>query len=217
MIPLGVFPLLADQIVLVRATDMNASGGVLQRYACEARCQAVGEPIPVNLGRHGLGWGEGDVTLGRDGPQKREGDGRAPAGVFRLTAQFGEAAVGNFPHLETTPSLICVDDRTHLAYNAIVEMPDPAPVSFEWMRRTDHQYRHGVVVAHNPARIPGHGSCIFLHIEKAPGASTAGCTSMTQAALRELIDWLDAAQKPLLIQIPESALPALHQRFKGLE
>ena len=49
-----------------------------------------GEAIPAVVGRNGLAWGRGvrtDLPAGE--PQKREGDGRAPAGIFKLGPAFG--------------------------------------------------------------------------------------------------------------------------------
>ena len=51
---------------------------------------AVGEPTPVTIGRAGSAWGLG-LHPAQRGPQKREGDGRAPAGVFRIGTAFGYA------------------------------------------------------------------------------------------------------------------------------
>jgi len=210
------------QLLLVVAEDMNRSTALLQRYQALADVwKPVGESIPVNLGRNGLGWGIGLSVLPHNpsDPVKHEGDGRAPAGIFALGPVFGYAAAGTtrMPYLQATPDLICVDDSRSTAYNRIVPVrPDMTFGSFEWMRRTDGLYKMGVVVEHNKAAEAGRGSCIFLHIERAPGAGTAGCTSMPASPLAALIRWLDPAKAPLLVQIPRKNLPDLRQRFPGV-
>jgi L,D-peptidoglycan transpeptidase YkuD (ErfK/YbiS/YcfS/YnhG family) len=83
------------------------------------------------------------------------------------------------------------------------------------MRRGDGLYRIGVVVAHNGpgvddglvpgasgAAASGGGSCIFLHVWNGPGSTTSGCTAMPDAALQEILAWLDASAEPVLVQLP---------------
>jgi L,D-peptidoglycan transpeptidase YkuD (ErfK/YbiS/YcfS/YnhG family) len=211
-----------DQLLLVVADDMNRSSALLQRYErTQGGWETVGERVPVNVGRNGLGWGIGIMDLPHPDtdPVKHEGDGRAPAGVFALGPVFGYAASisTRMPYLQATPDLVCVDDSLSAAYNRIVPVrPELSIGSFEWMRREDSLYRIGVVVGHNGSGVAGRGSCIFLHIEKAPGAGTAGCTSMAPDPLATIIRWLDPEKSPLLVQIPRQRLPEAQKRFEGI-
>ena len=208
------------QAVAVKTANWKTHQGALQCYersSANETWKAVGEPIPVVVGRNGLGWGVGlhpiaDMEAHRDnGPEKREGDGRAPAGVFRLSSAFGyapakEAGGIKLPYMQATPSLRCVDDAQSRHYNRIVDSALIKPVwkSAEEMRRHDDQYRLGIVVDHNTNPvIPGRGSCIFIHIWKGPDAGTAGCTAMSQESMERLIRWLDPSANPVLIQLPE--------------
>ncbi|MBU1042177.1 MAG: hypothetical protein KKF77_13860, partial [Proteobacteria bacterium] len=106
------------QLLLVTAESWDSTSGELRRFErAEAGTEwtAVGGPVPVNLGRHGLGWGRGlhGLALG-PGPVKREGDGRAPAGLFELGQGFAydPAEVGSvrLPLLHADANLVCVDD-----------------------------------------------------------------------------------------------------------
>src|SRR5215510_581259 len=87
-------PLYAStQLIVVTTSDWNAVEGKLQRYERAApggKWQAVGEPFSVVVGKNGLGWGSGISAVDHDSddPIKKEGDGKAPAGVFRLTTSF---------------------------------------------------------------------------------------------------------------------------------
>jgi len=60
----------------------------------------------------------------------------------------------------------------------------------------------GLVIAHNPQRTPGAGSCIFLHLWMNGSEGTAGCTALHRADLMELLRWLDVAKHPVLVQMP---------------
>jgi L,D-peptidoglycan transpeptidase YkuD (ErfK/YbiS/YcfS/YnhG family) len=208
------------QLLLVVAEDFNSSLGTLQAYEKSGRSYRTHrEPVTVNLGRSGLAWGLGHPWEHGPGPEKHEGDGRAPAGVFDLTTLFGYAQEhpGAMPYRRATADLICVDDAAAPDYNTITPVAEASALrSFEWMRRDDDLYRLGITVAHNAERIPGRGSCIFMHIQKSPGAPTAGCTSMEAPELEKIAAWLDPAKNPLLVQLPASECPAIEARFPGV-
>ena len=212
--PLGA----ARQLVLVTAAEWSSTTGSLQRFQKETTASpwvSAGAPIPVNLGRGGLGWGRGlhGEAVG-EGPIKREGDGRAPAGVFELPSLFGYAGSSSpivksvkLPYQVATASVQCVDDVASASYNQIVERnehPQPDWKSHEDMRRRDELYAWGVVVAHNTQPVQPHaGSCVFLHVWQAPGAPTSGCTAATAPAIISIVRWLSASHHPVLVQLPE--------------
>jgi D-alanyl-D-alanine dipeptidase len=81
------------------------------------------------------------------------------------------------------------------------------------MRRDDILYKWGVVVDHNPAAIPGAGSCIFLHVWKNAASPTAGCTAMRESDLAGLIRWLDPARHPILVQMPRAVYRSLPAEY----
>lgn len=217
-------PASSRQMLVVTTPEWSATSGRMQRYERTASgWQAVGAPVEVAVGRNGLGWGRGlhEGSDARPGsPGKHEGDGRAPAGVFRLTAAFGYGASEptGLPYVPTDADVECVDDTTSVAYNTVRERTAGADWgSHEEMRRGDGLYRIGVVVAHNgpgvdgalvpgggPAASPAGGSCIFLHVWRGPGSTTAGCTAMPDASLQDVLAWLDADAEPVLVQLPRA-------------
>ncbi len=193
----------------------DTTGGMLRRYSRDATgaWRAVGARVPVVVGRTGLAWGVGVAPDAADQPVKREGDGKAPAGVFPLGTAFGfaasRAAVGTrLPYLRLVETTECVDDVASAHYNTIVDRARVRRVdwsSSERMRRIA-LYRLGVVVDYTstpPAA--GRGSCIFLHVWNGPPSSTAGCTAMAEPALAELVRWLDPARRPALVQLTDAA------------
>ena len=213
----------SEQIILVSADDFNASTAQLQRYELDTGAyRKVGPEVTVNIGRNGLGWGAGgNVPPHRDNePVKREGDGRAPAGMFPLQSVFGYAISADtaMPYMQAAADLICVDDSDSPHYNTITPVTGDVVISsFEWMKREDDLYALGVTVAHNPQRIPQNGSCIFLHVQKGVASPTAGCTSMTKEELETVVRWLDPAKKPQLVQIPKAYCSEISNRYPGIE
>ena len=213
----------SEQIILVTSDDFNTSTAQLQRYELDASTyRKVGPEIAVNIGRNGLGWGAGgDVLSHRDSEQrKREGDGRAPAGIFPLQSVFGYATSADtaMPYMQATADLICVDDSNSPHYNTITPITGDVVInSFEWMKRKDDLYALGVTVAHNPEQVPQNGSCIFLHVQKGVSSPTAGCTSMTKEELETVVRWLDPAKKPHLVQIPKAYCSEVESRYPGMK
>ena len=208
------------QVVLVITPGWTESAGVMQRFergSGEAPWRAVTSRVPVVVGKTGVAWGRGlHPPVSDDGPAKREGDRKAPAGVFRLSSAFGYAksiAGARLPYVAATSTLECVDDPRSRHYNRIVDRAQIAAVdwkSSEPMQRRDELYRLGIVVDHNdPTPEPGRGSCIFLHVWRAPAAATVGCTAMSREAVEQLTTWLDPAAEPVLVQLPRPAYERL--------
>lgn len=221
----GGVPRGSRQLILVTTRDWDAVGGTLRRFErrnSKAEWRQVGDAIPVVVGRSGLGWGAGLNTETGDGPSKKEGDGKSPAGVFSLGTAFGfaqasEAAWLKLPYTPLDDATECVDDTNSRRYNLIVERGDAGDVdwkSSERMREVSG-YRWGVVVEHNASpRVPGRGSCIFLHIWSGPSNGTAGCTAMEQSNLEATLRWLDAKKNPVLVQLPEAVYARLRSSWK---
>jgi zinc D-Ala-D-Ala dipeptidase len=204
----------SSQLVVVTTRDWTATEGLLRRFERkEHNWQQVGPSVRVVVGRSGLGWGRGLTNFPASAvPQKREGDGRSPAGVFRLTYAFGYAAVGEvpeikLPYIQCTDQVECVDDIDSAYYNIIKDRRDAEKVdwkSSEKMRMSDDEYKLGIFIAHNisPPE-PGAGSCVFMHIWKEPGHPTSGCTAMSVGAIESLLGWLDPRSNPILVQLPQ--------------
>jgi D-alanyl-D-alanine dipeptidase len=204
------------QLVVVTTPSWDATTGVLRRFArdgFQTPWRQVGALVPVVVGRAGLAWGLDGAPTSTvlDGPRKREGDGRAPAGMFPLDTAFGfdpaaASAWVRLPYAPLAESSECVDDVGSRYYNTVVRRDSVPAVdwtSAERMRSID-QYKLGVIVGYN-ARPPvaGRGSCIFLHIWAGPDKPTSGCTAMPERDLSELMLWLDRARRPMLAQFPE--------------
>ncbi len=203
-----MIPAETTQLVVVQTADWSATAADLQRWVREpgGAWRADGAPTPAVVGRSGLGWGLGLHPAGLGGPVKAEGDGRAPAGLFRLGPAAGKAAAApsgaRLPYAPTGDRL-CVDDPSSIHYNRIVPGTTPKDwTSAEVMSRRDWLYDWLVVADHNAERRPGAGSCIFVHVWRAPDKPTVGCTAASPTVVESLVGWLDPAAAPLLVQLP---------------
>lgn len=219
----------AEQLVVVTTDDWNSTEGELRRYEragneATSPWRETGEATPVMVGRAGSAWGIGLHPTPSSGPRKREGDGRAPAGIFALGTAFGYAgsAATSLPYQGMTASDYCIDVPDSPLYNRIVdarEVGEQAVAgSTEPMRRDlhangDQRYRLGFVIEHNPRAQPGAGSCIFAHLWKAPGEPTAGCTAMADGAMQQLLGWLDPRRRPVFVLLPQPEYQRLRSRW----
>jgi D-alanyl-D-alanine dipeptidase len=216
------------ELIVVTTSNWSAVDGIMRRFTrSESNNQWIvaGEPVAVVVGKNGLGWGAGlvdtDVFRAPSDPLKKEGDGKAPAGVFSLGEAFGYADKSipdeKLPYVHLTDAIECVDDPASKFYNRVLDRGSVSPDwnSSEHMHRSDELYRWGLVVEHNanPTKSGG-GSCIFMHIWRGPREGTAGCTAMPQPEIEKLLGWLDPARKPLLVQMPESEYRRLRKKWK---
>ncbi len=212
------------QMIVVRSAGWNARTGMLQCYERNqlgSEWRPVGEEAPVDFGWGGLAWGKG-LGLGKldPGPEKLEGDGKSPAGFFRLSAVFGYAPADSvrflkMPYIHATTTCQCVDDPNSFYYNLVLDSLSVARADWksrEMMRQPDDSYKWGVLVDHNTnPRQAYDGSCIFLHVWAGPASPTSGCTALEESKIVSIIKWLEVGKNPLLVQMPEEQ----YQRLKG--
>ena len=185
---------------------------------------AIGKPAGIDsdvvIGRKGMAWGIGlHGGCERGSVCKKEGDERAPAGVFELDEIFGVAKAPKlrFPYRHVTATTEAIDDPRSRFYNRFVDarrVQRKDWASSEHMLRSDDLYRWGIVVRHNWKQRPGYGSCIFLHTWLGPGQGTSGCTAMPSPVLQKLIRWIDQAKRPVLVQLPVAEYRRLRSSWR---
>lgn len=213
------------QMIVVTTDGWDVDHGSLRTYEREgASWISVGAPADVTLGKHGSAWGIGLHPVQRDGPTKVEGDGRSPAGIFRVGEAFGYADTNGtaLPYRGLTASDYCVDVTSSPYYNQLVDAKQVGDKAVdgatEPMRRDlhfngDHAYRIGFVIEHNTEGRRGAGSCIFAHLWRSPTSPTAGCTAMTDASMEKLLAWLDPKKKPVFVLLPKAEYARLRDAW----
>lgn len=216
----------ARQLVLVTTSGWDATNGTLRRYSRDGGdWKQIGAAVPVVIGRTGSAWGLGLHPTQTDGPVKREGDGRAPAGVFRIGEAFGyaDSASTALPYLPMHATHYCMDVPASPLYNKIVDARDVGdaavqgstePMRLDIHSKDSQQYKLGFVIKHNPLAVPSAGSCIFAHLWKTPATTTAGCTAMDEPVMRDLLAWLRADRRPVFVLLPESEYERVQAAWK---
>ncbi len=203
----------STQLLVVTTDNWSTKEGKLQRYEkIDNHWRKIGKSIEIVIGRNGLGWGRGLHQIPKEAKYiKKEGDGKAPAGLFALEHAFGYAPNNfpmQFPYVTYSTTDHCVDDSNSKWYNQIIDSKKVTKdyKSFEYMKLRNNLYKYGITVAHNPEAIPQAGSCIFIHIKNRSKKGTAGCTAMREDEIVELLKWLKEEKKPLLLQLPKEEI-----------
>ena len=200
------------QLIVAFAPDWNSVHGRAQLLDRVGETwQPNGKSFPVLFGKNGLAWGSGLAGQDESGLRKKERDGRAPAGIFRIgkiyTYDAQLPAGADYPFHQVTKADAWIDDVRSPQYNQFVTIDDPAnpPPWFEKqkMRHNDFAYRWLVEIRHNSdPPVPGNGSAIFFHIRRGVNRATAGCTTMAETDLVRLITWLRVRRNPCFALLP---------------
>ncbi len=227
----GVLPADCRQAVIGISEGWNNSSVTLSLVERDrsGRWARVLGPIPGRLGRSGLVWGLGLHENPAGATTKREGDGRSPAGIFRIGGLWvtNETPVKHhrrLPEVKVGPADLWVSDpRFPQLYNRHVRLEHPASTPWELqeqMRQTDYPHSIKLLICHNKEDTPGRpvvgaGSSIFFHIwRRNGGAPTAGCTSMAEENLRALIARLKPTLKPVYILLPRQEYARLRSTWR---
>ncbi len=212
------------QMIVSTAPDWNSMRGTMRLFERRGSSWAPASNfIPVLFGKNGLAWGRG-LASGNEPPLfKREGDGRAPAGKFRLGKIYTPDPTlprgANYPFHRLSQADAWVDDVANPYYNQHVFIPDPAkrPPWFESqrMRVGDFAYRWLIDIRHNRDDIrPGAGSAIFFHIRRGENRPSHGCTTMAEQDLVRMIQWLRADANPVYVLLPRREYQMLWRSWK---
>jgi len=223
-------PAQTQQLVLAVATDIDTSQVTLRRFERpdpSTTWTQVGTASSARIGKRGLAWGRGaHGDMATPFPTKREGDWRAPAGIFRIGDAYGDAAQApgrtTWTYHQVTARDLWVEDASAPTYNQHILVPADRPLT-EWeesqrMKLGDPAHRLKIVIHHNaaPAAVAGAGSAIFFHIWRKDGAvPTSGCTAMAAADLEALLGWLQPGAHPLYVLL-DQATYAQHRAAWGL-
>ncbi|MDK9706102.1 MAG: L,D-transpeptidase family protein [Desulforhopalus sp.] len=164
---------------------------------------------------------------------KKEGDVKTPSGVFALKRTFGYPPniPSRMPYRQVMDDDIWVDDISSPDYNRWVKaelsslsaqtkfMPlrykkgETAAVSFEIMKRPDHQYKYGIVIEYNTEPVvKGAGSAIFFHVRRGENKPTLGCVALAESDMLKVLGWLDPGCKPLVVLGTRQSIVSL---FRG--
>ena len=201
----------ARRLVLVTSETMAATGGtarLFERTSPEEAWRPAGAAEPVRLGGGGMAWGLRFEPFAADGePKKVEGDGRTPAGVYRIGKSFGFAASPRPGYIQLAKDTVCVDDPASPAYNTITSRNVVGRKVHGENMRAVGRYRRGLVVDYPTDGKARGGSCIFIHIQRSATSTTAGCVALPEARVAALQEFSEPGA--VIATLPQAALARL--------
>ena len=219
----------STQAVVGVTSGWNSSYVTLRIYQKNnGTWQAVGAAWKGRLGSKGLAWGYGlhPAPQGQHST-KREGDKRAPAGIFKIGGAYGyDPQIKKHPTLtyrQVTSRDLWVEDKTSPHYNKHLILDHNPRTTWEkkaQMRQGDYAHSLKLYIGHNDVilggtPISGLGSAIFFHVWRGGGSkSTAGCTTMDKGKLKALISQIDPNKKPVYILLPQKEYNALRTAWR---
>lgn len=175
---------------------------------------------PARLGKSGSVWGLGVSPVPAGGRVKTEGDQRTPVGIFsldNLVYAYDESnPVGKgYKVSKITPYDLWIEDPSSPLYNNHIKLDRLPATTWEGsqqMKQNDPSHKLKLFVNHNsPADnslgrpVPKAGSSIFFHIWRDNGhRATAGCTSMSEGKLKEMLVRLDSSKNPMYVILPKA-------------
>jgi L,D-peptidoglycan transpeptidase YkuD (ErfK/YbiS/YcfS/YnhG family) len=124
--------------------------------------------------------------VGKNGvtTKKVEGDKKTPSGFFKIEHLYYRKDRINLPKLglrciKITKKMTWCDDQNYPdKYNRLININNK--VGHEKLFRKDHKYDLLIPIKFNfEKRVPGHGSCIFIHLTK-DYQPTAGCIALNK-------------------------------------
>lgn len=186
---IGNLPAQCSQLLVVKGseTDIHAT---LEGWEIIGGKWTKRITVPATVGKAGLATPE----------VKKEGDGKTPAGLYKLERAFGyaETLKTGLTYMQVTEKDLWVDDAAHPDYNKWVKAPTNAK-SFEDLRRKDDLYELFAVIEYNTNPVvAGKGSAIFFHVWGGPDKPTAGCVAIEKSKLAEILKELDAKKSPMM-------------------
>jgi L,D-peptidoglycan transpeptidase YkuD (ErfK/YbiS/YcfS/YnhG family) len=123
-------------------------------------------------------------SIGKNGitTEKIEGDKKTPAGIFKIDHLYYRKDRIHLPKvglkcIKITEKMGWCDDQNYpKKYNQLITVNDK--IGFEKLFRKDNKYDLLIPIKFNyKKRIPGKGSCIFIHLTK-DYQPTAGCVAL---------------------------------------
>jgi L,D-peptidoglycan transpeptidase YkuD (ErfK/YbiS/YcfS/YnhG family) len=185
----------AQQVVIVTSSSWSTDVATLQTFEKDATgWRTVFPAMAANIGRDGFS------------ADKHEGDLRTPAGKYGFGTMFGQHTSPGvkFPYRVADSQSVWVDSPSSPLYNTWQEN---AALTGEHLAAAGFKiaYAYAVDIAYNTNPVvPGKGSAIFLHVST--GGGTAGCVSIAQPNLLEVLRWLDPARAPIIVMGPTAVI-----------
>jgi L,D-peptidoglycan transpeptidase YkuD (ErfK/YbiS/YcfS/YnhG family) len=135
---------------------------------------------------------------------KKEGDGKTPAGLYSFSMAFGikPDPGATLAYRQATEYDYWVDDIESPYYNTWVNsLETPGDYTSEHLIDHSPQYNYALNIDYNSDNTPGLGSAIFLHGYNGKGQTT-GCVAISEKYVKTLVREADSST--MILIVPDS-------------
>lgn len=184
----------SSQVILVTTSSMSSSYANIKFYQ-----------------KSGDNWNLKTETNGRVGTSglayisnRMQSTNTTPAGVLGILSAFGisDNPGSKYSYTKVTDDMYWDLNSGSSTYNRLIHN-NPGG-DFEHLASYPTHYKYALVTDYNVNQTANKGGGIFVHVNGSGG--TAGCVSMPEAQMRDLITWVDPGQNPKILIIPSSDL-----------
>lgn len=186
-----------SQLVVATVSSLSSTQGTLKTYQ-------KSNGVWNNVLSTAASFGQNGMVYDAD---RIEGDMKTPLGIYTLPYAFGISA-----NPGTKLTYKGIDTNTYFdgqygsgTYDQMVE-GKPANNEWEYMYNVP-VYNYGLLINFNPEQKVGKGNAIFLHCLRYTGSVTAGCVSIDQIEILNLLKWIDPGQNPKILICLSKELP----------
>ncbi|MEO9328376.1 L,D-transpeptidase family protein [Gordonia aurantiaca] len=174
-----------SQMIVVTAPKASDTTATLTAFekGTDGSWKPVIGPTRAFLGSLGMGEPQDNVY-------------RTPAGTFALDQAFGrqENPGTKMPYIKVDRQDWWDSNPKSPTYNTHVRQAQSPGGDSENLYDSGPVYDYAVNIAHNPQRIPGRASAIFLHVTN--NQPTMGCVAIERELMKKVLVWLDPAKSP---------------------
>ena len=206
----------ATRLIIVTVPNMTSVQATLHTFERKTPADAAwmrsGPPEPAVVGNAGIGWSEDYSFLRKkDEPVKQEGDGRTPAGIFRVAGPFGfeSSSLSGYTRLAQGDSF-CIADPASSLYGRIVNKRLAKLVKTSEDMSATPGLKRGLIVDYPARRGAKAGSCVFVQAWGGESAGTNARIGMPEERVTVLQKWSNKGFTAIAV-VSEDAAP----RFKS--
>ncbi len=185
-----------SQQIVVTAPQASSTTATLTAFekSADGTWKSVVGPVKAFLGSDGMGQPQDNVP-------------RTPQGTFGFDQAFGRLANPGtkMPYFQATNQDWWDENPKSPTYNTHVHQAASPGGDSENLYDSGSVYDYAVNIAHNPQRIPGKASGVFLHVTN--NQPTQGCVATDLASMKSILQWLDPAKNPKITIGVNAAAP----------
>ena len=147
---------------------------------------------------------ETTADVGKNGisSEKKEGDGKTPAGCYGFDTAFGikEDPGAQLAYKEVLETSYWVDDIKSPFYNTWKDASETEEtLHSEHLIDHNPSYNYALNISYNPECVQGKGSAIFLHCKSGEGKTT-GCIAIEEALMMQMVQSVDTDTKIVIVE-----------------